>query len=462
MRRVRHLLVRPFVVMPLVGVLALGGFLVLRPDSGGNATNSTAATVPQQVVQAATGTLAKTVSAEGTVAAATSEDLSFSSAGTVTAVNVAAGDTVKAGQVLAAIDPAELEATVADAEASLAEAQATLSDDEDAGASDAQLTADESSVTSANDRLAAAREALGGAELVSTYDGRVASVDLTVGEQLGSDGSGATTPSGSASGSGKSAGTLGAGGGAASAGSGQTAASTAQIQVISTGSFAVDLSFDATDVANVAVGQLATVTLSTSRSSTQFPGGFAGGFPGGRAQATAAASTANSTTTTTAPAEVPTAAGPQGLVTKVGSVADASSGVASYPVTVRFDDASGDFNVGAKVTVAITYDHVENAVQVPSRAVSTEGTTSRVTVRGDGGDETRTVTTGLTSNGMVQITSGLKTGESVVITFGRPGGTGSGTPSGAGPGGGLTNGGGGGQFTPPAGFDPTQAGGPGR
>ena len=72
------------------------------------------------------GDMAKTVTAEGTVAAADTEELSFSSAGTVTAVNVKAGDTVKAGQVLAEIDSAELEAAVADADASLADAQAKL------------------------------------------------------------------------------------------------------------------------------------------------------------------------------------------------------------------------------------------------------------------------------------------------------------------------------------------------
>ena len=42
--------------------------------------------------------------AKFTVAAAQTNDLSFSSSGTVTAVDVKAGDEVKAGQVLATID----------------------------------------------------------------------------------------------------------------------------------------------------------------------------------------------------------------------------------------------------------------------------------------------------------------------------------------------------------------------
>ena len=94
----------------------------------------------------------------------------------------------------------------------------------------------------------------------------------------------------------------------------------------------------------------------------------------------------------------------------------ASSGVAAYPVTVIFDDTSGQFNVGATVSVAIDYAEVADAVQVPSRAVTASDGTSTVTVRkDDGDDETRTVTTGLTADGMVQITDGLEAGEQVVI-----------------------------------------------
>ena len=135
--------------------------------------------------------MARTVSADGTIAAAQTDDLSFASAGTVTAVNVKAGQTVKAGDVLATIDSAELQSAVADAESSVADAQAKLSDDEDAGASDAQIEADKSSLTSAQDKLASAQSDLDGAKLVATFDGTVAAVNISVGEQLGSSGTAA-------------------------------------------------------------------------------------------------------------------------------------------------------------------------------------------------------------------------------------------------------------------------------
>src|SRR5215510_9366932 len=99
--------VRPWVVMPLVAVLAVGGWwLWFRPDDN----NAGAATSNGQVVTVTQGPMARTVSADGTIAAAQTDDLNFTSAGTVTAVNVKAGQAVKAGQVLATIDSAALQA----------------------------------------------------------------------------------------------------------------------------------------------------------------------------------------------------------------------------------------------------------------------------------------------------------------------------------------------------------------
>ena len=60
---------------------------------------------------------------------ADTDDLSFGASGTVTAVNVAAGDKVTTGQVLATIDSASLESDVESAESDLADAEATLADD---------------------------------------------------------------------------------------------------------------------------------------------------------------------------------------------------------------------------------------------------------------------------------------------------------------------------------------------
>ena len=165
-RRLRH----PIVLVPIAIVVTIVAvwWLAFRPDEEATASSTTT----KLLVEVTTGPMSETVSAEGTVAAAQTDDLSFSASGTVTAVNVKAGDAVTTGQVLATIDSAELEPAVASAEAEVADAEATSSsDDESSGASDAQIAADETSLTSAEDQLADAEEALAGASLVATFDG---------------------------------------------------------------------------------------------------------------------------------------------------------------------------------------------------------------------------------------------------------------------------------------------------
>jgi macrolide-specific efflux system membrane fusion protein len=108
----------------------------------------------------------------------------------------------------------------------------------------------------------------------------------------------------------------------------------------------------------------------------------------------------------------------------VGTVADASTGVATYPVTVSFTDSSGGYNPGATVLVSITYAQKHNVVEVPTFAVNNTGGTPTVTVVNNGTKQTRDVSTGLTSGGMVEITSGLQPGEQVVISLPNFGGIG--------------------------------------
>jgi multidrug efflux pump subunit AcrA (membrane-fusion protein) len=420
MSRLRRQLVKPWILMPLVAVIVLGGWMVVRTRGSSSAS---AAQASDQVVTATTGTVAETVSAQGTVAAAQTDDLDFGSAGTVTVVNVTAGQQVKAGDVLAEIDSASLAAAVSDAQSSLAQAQANLSDDEAAGASTAQLNADNSSVATAYDKVVSAQNDLDGAKLVATFDGTVSQVNVTVGEQLGSSGTGGTSTTGSASASGGSSSDLGSssngqlGGDATSnSGSNATSSSTPDIQVVSPSSFTVDVGLDNTDVSKVAVGQSATVTVSTS-STTTFGGGA---FPGGGALPGTNSSRGNNNnsnrTTGNAGASTnqPTATG---TVTSVSSVADASSGVAKYTVRVAFDDTSGNFNAGASVDVKITYAQKQNVVEVPAISVTTSNGTSTVTVSSSGQKEVRKVTTGLSSGNMIEITSGVQAGEQVVVTL---------------------------------------------
>jgi multidrug efflux pump subunit AcrA (membrane-fusion protein) len=412
MRWFRSLATKPYVVMPTVAVVIFSGWFAV--EARGNGTNNNANNAAEQVVDVTVGPMAQTVSAQGTVAAAQSNDLNFTAAGTVTAVNVKAGDKVAAGDVLATSDSPALRQTVSDAQARVAAAQATLSDDTSAGASSTRLTADRSNLTSAQNSLTEAKAALATATITAPYAAKITSVGVTTGDTLGANGTPSSSSTGSSSGTGRSANNLGDG-------SNGNGASTAAIALISLDAYKVDLGFDANDIGSIASAQVAKVTLSTASSSNQRsvggngPAFFSRGGPGNFTSSNAG----NNTTATTAPV-ASDAANVTGAVSSVSTVADASSGVASYPVVVTFNDSSGSFNVGATVQVDITIKQIENAVQVPVAAItpSPDGS-STVTVRSANGDATRTVTTGITSDGMTQITNGLSKGDQVVISFGR-------------------------------------------
>jgi macrolide-specific efflux system membrane fusion protein len=380
----------------------------------------------------------ETVSADGTVAAASTEDLSFSASGTVTAVNVKAGDHVTTGQVLATVEAPELWSAVAAAESSVAEAEAALDDARSSGASDAQLAADEASLTVARDGLTNAKENLAGVALVAGFDGTVTSVNVAVGERLASGGVGGTQSTGSQSGSGQSAGggdssgTLPGGGGATGSQDTSTS-STSHIQVVSTNRYSVELDVDSTSVDAIEAGQEVTLTVTTGSSSGgfpnfpgggggfTFPGGGGGGLPdlGGGNGGNGGGGADGGGQDTTTPGAGTTAATATGKVAEVGAVANADSGVARYPVSVTFTAGSDEFVVGATVSADIVTTARDDVLQIPVRAVTTEDGVSKVTVAvdgtADGATESRTVETGLTASGMVEITKGLKAGEQVIV-----------------------------------------------
>ena len=101
-----------WLAVPVVIVVIAGAFIwVMNPFA------STAARLV--TAQATTGTVVSSVSLSGTVASSTVEELDFGTSGTVTAVNVAPGDTVTAGEVLATIDDSSLRGQIALAQAVL-------------------------------------------------------------------------------------------------------------------------------------------------------------------------------------------------------------------------------------------------------------------------------------------------------------------------------------------------------
>jgi membrane fusion protein, macrolide-specific efflux system len=344
--------------------------------------------VTTQVVKVTTGTIKQTVATSGTIEPASQASLNFAVSGTVDAVNVKAGQTVTTGQVLATVGTTALQADLDSAQAQLTSAEAHLSSDQSSGASTAQIDSDQAAVTSAESSLTSAQTDLSDASLTSTISGTVASVSLTVGQQVtASGGSGSSSPSGSA-GSSSPTGSTGASSpssAASSAASSSSASSTAQIQVIGTNSYIVTTTVDDTEIGQVAVGDQATLTPTGS----------------------------------TTPA--------YGTVASIGLIATESSNVATFPVVIDVTGTPSGLYAGSTADVSIIVKQLNNVVEVPTAAInySSSGQTTVTQVKA-GKDVTTSVTLGQAASGETQITGGVTAGDQVVervVKFtGVPGG----------------------------------------
>ena len=220
----RGLLSRPLIVVGIVIVVAGGSI------GAWAVTRSTASTNPSyRLFPAIRTTLRKILSATGTIEPTTTDTLSFAAPGQVTAVYAAVGQRVTADQNLATMESASLQAQVAQARATLAEDESRLSQDEASNASSAQIAADQATVNADQSQVESADQALSGATLTSPIDGIVATVGLTVGEQVsgGSGGGGSGTDSGSGGGADSGSGGDSGSGAAGTAAAAQAAATRA-------------------------------------------------------------------------------------------------------------------------------------------------------------------------------------------------------------------------------------------
>jgi multidrug efflux pump subunit AcrA (membrane-fusion protein) len=329
----------------------------------------------------------QTVASTGTIEPAQQANLNFGVSGQVTAVDVSSGQTVAAGQTLATVDPAALQDDVDQAEANLSAAQAKLSSDQSTGASTSEIDSDQAAVTSAQTQLTTAEANLADASLTSTIAGTVASVDLSVGQQVTGSGSGGD-------------------GAAAASASASDSSTTAQVVVISTGSYLVNATVDDTQVGQVAAGDQVDITPS------------------------------GSTTTV------------YGTVSSVGLIASTTSDVATFPVVVAVTGSPSGLYAGSSATLSIIVKQIDDATEVPTAAISYGSSGQATVVEVENGRHvTQPVTTGEVSGGDTQITTGLSPGDKVleqVVKFNR-GGTGGARSLFGGSGtGGFTGGGGGG------------------
>ena len=412
-------------VLAVVSVLAMSGVHSATPKT----VASTVSTVRR-------GTVAVTASAAGTVQASATRGLSFSVAGTVTELDVRAGDTVSAGQVLARIDSSDQQTAVASAQDGLTSAQNALATAQQSpsprpttgtcvapaayvlGTTNSSSPSPSASPSPSTSSAAPPTPS----PSPSTHSEPAASPSHPSGSGGGS-GSGGT--GGCRSGGGTSTGGSG-GGGANRGGSGGDALFSAQQQV-NNAQLALTQAqrkLAGTVITAPVAGRV--LSVGGTVGSAENPGGTGFIVLGGVSDTEVTAMFTETDVAHLAIGQPATITLPDrtgqpltGKVSQVSPAGTTSGRLVRYPVMVAFDQVPTDLLYGQSANVVITTQSVSNVLYVSSSAVrpGADGSAT-VTVRANGQDQQRTVQIGLRGDQYTEIRSGLSEGDSVV-TGGR-------------------------------------------
>jgi HlyD family secretion protein len=105
-----------------------------------------------------------------------------------------------------------------------------------------------------------------------------------------------------------------------------------------------------------------------------------------------------------------------GKVVQIAPAGTVSGRLVRYGVLIAFDQVPDDLLLGQSASVAVTTAKAENVIYVPSTAVSgIRDGAGTVTVRAGGRDQRRDVTVGLRGDQYTEIRSGLSEGDQVVL-----------------------------------------------
>jgi RND family efflux transporter MFP subunit len=334
-----------------VVLLAGAGYLVWQVTRPAPAAQTVPTTT---IVKAQKQTMRQTVSASGTIAPQRQSYLNFPAAGTVLAVKVNLGDTVKAGTVLATQDTTSLDAAVTSAEAAANSAQSTLNTLLDTSTSTSeQIAAARAQLASAEAKLVSARNDQAGAVMTSPIDGVVAQVNLTANTKV----------TGSAS--------ITTGAGTSTTISTSTANS-AQMVVVDPTSWQLNATVGMADLSVLKQGMTATV----------LPTGSAAPVPA--------------------------------TLNAVGLVGSSTSGQATFPITLLITGNPAGMYIGGTADATITVSSIE-ALTIPTAAISIENGQPTVKVMKSGVETATTVKLGRTFGNLTEITDGVVEGDEIVV-----------------------------------------------
>jgi HlyD family secretion protein len=422
----RRLSRRQLAIVAAVAVVIVAGAAVAASAMAGGGKPVAAKTTTFAV---RSGTVTVTASASGTVQPIDSRALTFGTAGTVSTLNVKAGDRVTDGETLATLDPADAQSAVSSAQSALDAANTNLSLAEEqatettapsptgcvAGA--AFMLATPSATPSPSASPSPRPSASASPHPTQSHRPTASASPKTGGSSCGSGTGGRSGTGGSGSTGGSNQGNLGTGTDsllraeqavnnaeltleqaeaklagttivapsagrvlsvAGSVGQAASAGGAGFIVIGGVDSLAVEAQFSEADVAAVAVGQPATVTLAD--------------HPGVTYKAT---------------------------VTEVDPAGTASGQLVHYGVQLEFTQAPADLLLGQSAVAAVVTASAPDVLYVPNAALSNlTSDTATVKVRAVGGDVTRTVTVGLAGDQGTEIKSGLVAGDVIVVSTG--------------------------------------------
>jgi multidrug efflux pump subunit AcrA (membrane-fusion protein) len=103
-----------------------------------------------------------------------------------------------------------------------------------------------------------------------------------------------------------------------------------------------------------------------------------------------------------------------GAVTSIAATSTTTNGVVTYAVTVSIANPPAAVRLGESATAAVTTASADNALVVPTLAITTAGTRQTVTLR-CGAYTPVAVTRGVRANGRTQVLTGLNEGDQIVL-----------------------------------------------
>jgi len=441
------------IAVVIVAIVAAGGYLYL---------NRNGAAIQYRTSAAVLGTVTQTIPISGNLTPVNQTDLDFAGSGKVQAVNVVAGQTVKAGELLASLDPVSLQGSLTQAQATLTSAQAKLSLDQ-AGATAQSLNQAQASVNTAqvqlqsdqtnqSDTLAVNAQMV--AQAKSAMDSAQGQAALTTAQNNYQAAQVKAQQSNDQARSQVNRDTVALQNAQASLAVLKQGTTSQQIQ-IDQSQVAVDqVNVDnaqralnqttltapndgvvsAVNIAvNIAVGQTTSASGSAASGSSGASGSAASGSGAAASGSSSSSTHAISILTPSAYAVTGAVSDAQigqialgqtaritpagatdaltGKVTYIAAVATVTSGVATFAVTVTIDGSNPSLHAGTSASVSIIVNQASEVLTVPTSALRS-GNSLQVLVNGK--VEIRTVTVGASDALRTQIMSGLNPGDEVI------------------------------------------------